>query len=83
MSDVKVFRVSGQIRKPNWKTNFEKEIRALKPEDAVETVYTEIGSKHRAKRFQIRIRTVEEVKPEDIKDPVLKKFVLGEAKSVE
>ena len=83
MSDVKVFRVSGQIAKPNWKTNFEKEIRALKPEDAVEIVYTEIGSKHRAKRFQIRIRTVEEIKPEDIKDPILKKFVLGEAKSVE
>jgi large subunit ribosomal protein LX len=83
MSDVKVFRVSGQIAKPNWKTNFEKEVRALKPEDAVETVYTDIGSKHRAKRFQIRIRTIEEIKPEDIKDPVLRKFVLGEAKSVE
>jgi large subunit ribosomal protein LX len=83
MSDVKVFRVSGQIAKPNWKTSFEKEVRALKPEDAVETVYTDLGSRHRAKRFQIRIRTVEEIKPEDIKDPVLKKFVLGEAKSVE
>jgi len=83
MSDVKVFRVSGQIAKPNWKTSFEKEVTALKPEDAVETVYTDLGSKHRAKRFQIRIRTVEEIKPEDIKDPVLKKFVLGEAKSVE
>ena len=83
MSEVKVFRVSGQIAKPNWKTNFEKEVRALKPEDAAETVYTDIGSKHRAKRFQIRIRTIEEIKPEDIKDPVLRKFVLGEAKSVE
>ena len=83
MSEVKVFRVSGQIAKPNWKTNFEKEVRALKPEDAVETVYTDIGSRHRAKRFQIRIRTIEEIKPEDIKDPVLRKFVLGEAKSVE
>jgi large subunit ribosomal protein LX len=83
MSDVKVFRVSGQIAKPNWKTSFEKEVRALKPEDAVETVYTDLGSKHRAKRFQIRIRTVEEIKPEDIKDPVLRKFVLGEARSVE
>jgi large subunit ribosomal protein LX len=83
MSDVKVFRVSGQIAKPNWKTSFEKEVRALKPEDAVETVYTDLGSRHRAKRFQIRIRTVEEIKPEDIKDPVLKKFVLGEAQGVE
>jgi hypothetical protein len=31
MSDVKTFRVSGQIAKPNWKTGFEKEVRALKP----------------------------------------------------
>jgi large subunit ribosomal protein LX len=83
MTDVKVFRVSGQIAKPNWKTSFEKEVRALKPEDAVETVYMDLGSKHRAKRFQIRIRTVEEIQPEDIKDPVLRKFVLGEAGSVE
>jgi large subunit ribosomal protein LX len=82
MSDVKIFRVSGQIAKPNWKTNFEKEIRALKSEDAVETIYTDLGSKHRAKRFQIKIETVEEIKPEDIKDPNLRKMVLGEARSV-
>lgn len=82
MSDVKIFRVSGQIAKPNWKTSFEKEVRALKSEDAVETMYTDLGSKHRAKRFQIKIETVEEIKPEDIKDPVLRKMVLGEARSV-
>jgi len=81
MSEVKVFRVSGRIAKPNWKTNFEKEVRALKPEDAVETVYTELGSKHRAKRFQIKIDTVEEVKPEEIKDLILRKIVLGETRS--
>jgi large subunit ribosomal protein LX len=82
MSDVKTFRVSGQIAKPNWKTGFEKEVRALKPEEAVETIYTDFGSKHRAKRFQIRIEAVEEIKPEDIKDPALRKMVLGEARSV-
>jgi large subunit ribosomal protein LX len=83
MSEVKIFRVSGRIRKPNWKTNFEKELRALKSEDAVETVYKELGSKHRAKRFQIKIDTVEEIKPEDIKDPMLRKMTLGETRSVE
>jgi large subunit ribosomal protein LX len=81
MSNVKIFRVSGQIAKPNWKTSFEKEVRALKPEEAVETIYTDLGSRHRAKRFQIKIDTVEEIKPEDIKDPVLRKMVLGEARS--
>lgn len=82
MSVVKIFRVSGQIAKPNWETSFEKEVRALKPEEAVEMIYTDLGSRHRAKRFQIKIGTVEEIKPEDIKDPVLRKLVLGEARSV-
>jgi large subunit ribosomal protein LX len=78
MSQVKIFRVSGRIAKPNWKTSFERELRAMKPEDAVETVYKELGSRHRAKRFQIKIDAVVEVTPEEIKDPILKKLVLGE-----
>jgi large subunit ribosomal protein LX len=82
MSEVKIFRVSGQIAKPNWNTSFQKEIRALKAEEAKEIIYAELGSRHRAKRFQIKIATVEEVKPEDIQDPVLRKMVLGEARSV-
>lgn len=82
MSEVKIFRVSGQIAKPNWKTNFQKEVRALKPEEAKEIIYTELGSRHRAKRFQIKIANVEEVKPEDIQDPMLRKMVLGEARNV-
>jgi large subunit ribosomal protein LX len=75
---MKVFRVTGEIRKPNLKTPFKKEVVALKPEHAIEKVYTELGSKHRVKRFHIRISNVEEVQPEDIKDPVLKKLVTGE-----
>ncbi|MDH5266351.1 MAG: 50S ribosomal protein L18Ae [Candidatus Bathyarchaeota archaeon] len=78
MSQVKVFRVTGEIKKPNFHTNFRKEIRALKPEDAVETVYKEIGSKHRAKRFQIKIVKVEEISPEEIENPLIKKLTLGE-----
>ena len=78
MSEVKVFRVTGEIKKPNFHTNFRKEIRALKPENAVETVYKEIGSKHRAKRFQIKIVKVEEITPEEIENPVIKKLTLGE-----
>jgi large subunit ribosomal protein LX len=78
MSEVKVFRVMGEIKKPNFHTKFRKEIRALKPEDAVETVYKEIGSKHRAKRFQIKIVKVEEISQEEIENPLIKKLTLGE-----
>ncbi len=78
MSEVKVFRITGKIDKPNWKTNFRKEVRALKPEDAVEKIYKELGSKHRAKRFQIKILEVKEIPPEEITNPIIKKLVTGE-----
>jgi large subunit ribosomal protein LX len=77
---LKVFRVTGEIRKPNLKTSFKQEIVAVKPENAVEKVYAELGSKHRVKRFHIKINSVDEVSPEDITNPLLKKLVLGEEK---
>ena len=75
---MKVFRVTGEISKPNLMTSFAKEVVAAKPEHAVEKVYAEIGSKHRVKRFHIKILNVEEVSPEEIENPILKKMVAGE-----
>jgi len=83
MSEVKVFRVIGEIRKPNFQTDFRKEVRALKPEEAVERIYMELGSKHRVKRFQIKIIKVEEIRPEEIESPLVRKLTLGEKESVE
>lgn len=77
---MKVFRVVGEIRKPNLETPFKKEVVAMKREHAVEKVYAELGSRHRVKRFQIKISKVEEVPPEDIENPMLKKLVVGEEK---
>jgi large subunit ribosomal protein LX len=78
MSEVKIFRVTGEINKPNFKTAFKKEIRAVKKEDAVDRVYKEIGSKHKAKRFQIKILKVEQISLEEVTDPIVKKMSLGE-----
>lgn len=83
MSEVKVFRVSGKVRKPNFQTEFQKEVRALKPEDAVEKVYMELGSKHRVKRFYIRISRVEEIDSEEIEDIIVRKLTLGEEETVQ
>ena len=83
MSEVKVFRVIGEIRKPNFQTDFRKEVRALKPEDAVEKIYMELGSKHRVKRFQIKVVKVEEISLEEIESPLVKKLTLGEKESVQ
>jgi large subunit ribosomal protein LX len=80
---MKVFRVTGEIRKPNLKTPFRKEIIAIKPEHAVERVYAELGSKHRVKRFHIKIFDVKEIPPQEIENPLLKKLVVGEEKGGE
>jgi large subunit ribosomal protein LX len=77
---MKVFRVIGEIRKPNLKTPFRKEVIALKPAHAVEKVYAELGSKHRVKRFHIKIISVEEVTPQEIENPLIKKLIIGEEK---
>ncbi len=59
-----MFRVIGEIVKPNLVTTFKKEVKALKPENAREKVYMDLGSKHRAKRFQIKISKIEEIQPQ-------------------
>jgi len=63
MSDVKIFRVTGEIRKPQQfePMRFSKEIAAAKREHAVERIYAEMGSRHRAKRNQVVILQVDEV----------------------
>jgi large subunit ribosomal protein LX len=83
MSEVKVFRVIGKIRKPNFQTDFRKEVRALKPEDAVEKVYMLLGSKHRVRRFQMTISKVEELAPNEIKDNLVKKMTPGAEDAVQ
>lgn len=75
---MKVFRITGEIQKPNLQTSFRREVVALKPEHAVEKVYTELGSKHRVKRFQIRITSVEEIPPEEVRNPLIRKLMTGE-----
>ncbi len=75
---MKVFRVTGEIHKPNFKTSFKQEIVAAKPEHAMERIYAELGSRHRVKRFHIKITSVEEIPPEEIANPLLKKMVIGE-----
>ncbi|MCL1970883.1 MAG: 50S ribosomal protein L18Ae [Candidatus Bathyarchaeota archaeon] len=75
---MKVFRVTGEINKPNLVTPFSKEMLAEKKEHAIEKVYTEIGSRHRVKRFQIKIEQTIEVPTDEIENEILKKLVLGE-----
>lgn len=72
MSDVKVFRVSGKMllshdKFPEWR-KFSVHVRALKPEHAIEKVYSDLGSRHKLKRYHIRIEKVEEIPLEEVED---------------
>ncbi len=71
-SEVKVFRIFGYMligtsSAPEWR-KFVKEIRAVKLSDALEKLYSELGSKHKVKRSNIKILKVEEIKPEEAQD---------------
>ena len=72
MSTVKIFRVKGRILKPGYKTIFSKDVRAIKPADAIEKVYMLLGGQHHVKRFQLKIDSVEEILYEDTNDYIIK-----------
>ncbi len=72
MSEVKTFRVEGYMlishdRLPTWQ-KFTKEVRALTPEQAIEYVYSVLGSNHKLRRKHIRITSVKEISPEEARD---------------
>jgi large subunit ribosomal protein LX len=65
LSENKVFRITGEVNKKKFfePMRFSKEVLASKKEHALEKIYTEIGSRHRAKRKQIIIHNIEEIRP--------------------
>ncbi len=72
MSEVKFFKISGYMlishdKNPRWQ-KFEIIRRGTKPEDVVERVYSELGSRHKLKRYHIRLEKVEEVPEEEVED---------------
>ncbi len=72
--NVKVLRVKGKYRGKGKKEYipFIKEIRAVKEEDAIELIYSEIGSKHKAERRFIKIEEIEEITNlEEIKNRIV------------
>ena len=62
MAQVKTYRIKGEIKKPNTVMKFLKEITAICEKHAVEKTYSLFGSRHHAKRFQMKIVSVEELK---------------------
>lgn len=59
MSEVKKFRISGTVKKGQTKIPFSVEMNALKEEHALQRVYAEMGSRHRARKFEIKILKIQ------------------------
>ncbi len=76
--EVKVYRVKGvALFSPDsirvWQP-FTIDVRAVKKEDAIEKVLSELGSRHKLKRYHIRILDVKEIRPEEAKYKYIKKL---------
>ncbi len=73
---VKIYRVTGRMlishdRLPTWQ-KFSIEVRAVKPEDAVEKVLSELGSRHKLRRRHIKIEEIKEISLEEVKSPEIR-----------
>ncbi len=72
----KVWRVTGEYYKKKRAFTFRKEMIALKESHVRERIFSDLGSRHRVKRREIEIRTIEEIKPKEVTDLELRR-VLG------
>jgi large subunit ribosomal protein LX len=61
LSEVKKFKISGEIRKAKSRIPFSVEYAALRKEHAMQRLYAEMGSRHRARRFEIRVAEIKEM----------------------
>jgi len=61
---VKKFKITGEVRKAKSRVPFSVEYEALKKEHALQRLYAEMGSRHRARRFEIKITEIKEAREE-------------------
>ncbi len=78
MVEAKIFRIKGKILGKDEVMEFSREYKALKEEDVIETIYSDLGSKHHVKRTLIKIEEIKEISEDEITDPILEKIVKGE-----
>lgn len=72
MSEIKIYRVEGIMlishdKFPTWQ-KFTKEVRALNEQQAIEYVYSVLGSNHKLRRKHIKITSVKEISLEEVRD---------------
>ncbi|MFW5904196.1 MAG: 50S ribosomal protein L18Ae [Candidatus Saliniplasma sp.] len=68
---MKVYKVKGKFRMGRRRTDwqhFAKEVVGDDKDSAVEKIYSLLGSKHRVKRTNIKVREVNEIEKENVED---------------
>ncbi len=65
---MKIFRIRGWFKQGLNRQRFTRELLALSKGQALERIYSDVGSKHRVKRNLIHIEEAVEVKPEEVKN---------------
>ncbi|MHA1488105.1 MAG: 50S ribosomal protein L18Ae [Promethearchaeota archaeon] len=73
MSEIKIFRIEGTYYKKFKKYLFRKEVRALKKEDALEKVLSQITSIGIYRR-QIKIQEIKEISPQECEDYLMREL---------
>ncbi len=78
-SEVKIYRVIGEMlishdRLPTWQ-KFVLELRALNEKHALEKAYSLLGSRHKLKRYHIKIEKIEVISPEEVSRPYITKLL--------
>ena len=68
---MKAFKVTGTFRNRPGMQKFSKEVAAKDKDSAVEMVMSVLGSKNRAKRTEILVESVVEMKQDDVTDQIV------------
>jgi large subunit ribosomal protein LX len=74
---MKAFKVTGSFQMGRKPQNFTKEVISKDKKEATEFILSDIGSKHKVKRWQIKIAEVKELKLDEVTDSIIS-FKLGE-----
>ncbi len=59
--------------KGRWQ-KFEMDVRATKPEETIEQVFSVLGSRHNLSRKEIRIKETSETNPAESRNPVIREI---------
>ncbi|MEE9223753.1 MAG: 50S ribosomal protein L18Ae [Thermoplasmata archaeon] len=75
---MKAFRIEGEfLMKDKWQ-RFVKEIASKDKKVATESLLSDMGGRHRAKRKNIKIHDIRELKLEEVENPLVREELAGD-----